>query len=307
MEYIVIVGFSIFCLILLDRFLHNFWSRCGFVQLTPTFLFGNIGKLFRLDKSIAEIYGDLYEQSKKYKLVGLYFLYRPAILINDSNLIQKVLVQDFQHFSDHGLYCNTKYDPLSGNEFLTQFIKNFFNNSIFSGHLFSLKGVKWRKLRSKLTPLFSPGKLKVMFPTFLTCAINLQNHVENSLKSEKNVIEFRDLFARFTTDIIASVAFGFDNNSINEPNNIFRTIGAKVFKPTLKAGVRAFLVFLMPKINRLIGMKVADKDVEDFMFAMVKQTIEFRQKTGKIRNDFMQVKSIKKNFKTRCCSKTHFE
>ncbi|CRL02226.1 CLUMA_CG015167, isoform A [Clunio marinus] len=217
-----------------------------------------------------EVYGELYEKSKSHRIIGLYFLYRPGLMINDPKLIQNILVKDFHHFTDHGLYVDTKYDPLSG-------------------HLFSLRGEQWKHLRAKLSPLFSPGKLKVMFPTFLSCATNLQKHVDECVRLGKNVIEFRDLMARYTTDIIASVAFGYDNNSINEPDNEFRLVGAKVFKPTIKAGLRAFLTFLMPKLNSFIGLKVADKDVEEFMFSMVKNTILYRQKNQKERNDFMQM------------------
>lgn len=172
--------------------------------------------------------------------------------------------------SNPGLYVDEKHDPLSG-------------------HLFSLKGEKWKKLRSNLSPLFSPGKLKMMFPTFLDCAINLQNHVGKCVESDNNVIEIRDLLARYTTDIIASVGFGIDNFSINEPNNLFRKMGAKVFAPSLKTGLRALMTFLMPQLNKYIRIKCVDKDVEDFMFAIVKETIEYREKNNQQRNDFMQV------------------
>lgn len=275
MELIELIFIVITLTIILDHFLHHFWSRRGFVQLKPRFLVGDIGDLFRLKKSIAEVYGDLYEKSKNHKLVGIYFTYRPGLLINDTELIQNILVKDFHHFSDHGLYVDTKKDPLSG-------------------HLFALSGEKWKNLRAKLSPLFSPGRLKVMFPTFLECAINMQNHLEKCVKDGEDVVEIRDLLARYTTDIIASVAFGFDNDSINNPDNSFRRMGAKVFEPNLKGGLRALMTFLMPKLNKIIGIKVADKDVEDFMFAMVQQTIEFREKTGQKRNDFMQVRSGKR-------------
>lgn len=192
------------------------------------------------------------------------------IQINDPTLVQKVLVRDFHHFTDHGLYVDEKYDPLSG-------------------HLFSLRGDKWKNLRSKLTPLFSPGRLKMMFPTFLKCTLNLENYVEKRVETNDNIIEIRDLLARYTTDIIASVAFGIDNDSINQPENMFRLMGSKVFKPCFKAGLRAFLTFLVPDLNKIIGIKVADKDVEEFMFDVVRKTINHRKEKNVERKDFMQM------------------
>ena len=181
MEIISLVGFFVTVSILLNHFFHHFWSRRGFLQLQPKFFVGDIFDLFRLKKSIGEIFGGLYEKSKEYKFVGLYFVYRPALLVNDPELIRNILVKDFQYFMNHGLYVDEKRDPLSG-------------------HLFSLSGEKWKNLRSKLSPLFSPGKLKLMFSTFYDCGINLQNHVEKCVRNDQNVIEFRDLLARYTTD-----------------------------------------------------------------------------------------------------------
>lgn len=270
MEVVSCLGFFITILILLNHFLHHFWTRCGVEQLSPKFFVGDIGDLFKLKESIAEIYGKLYENSKKSRFVGIYFTYRPALLINDPMLVQNILVKDFSHFIDHGLYVDEKKDPLSG-------------------HLFSLSGDKWKNLRAKLSPLFSPGKLKMMFPTFLDCATNLQSFVGECAKGGQ-VIEIRDLFARYTTDVIASVAFGYENDSINNPENIFRVMGAKVFKPTLKTGLRALTTFLMPQLNMFLGIRVADRDVEEFMFEMVRKTIEHREQNEYQRNDFMQVR-----------------
>ena len=87
---------------MINHFLHHFWSRRGFVQLKPKFLVGDLGDLFQLKKSIAEVYGDLYEKSKQHKICGIYFTYRPGLLVNDPLLVQKILVKDFHHFSDHG-------------------------------------------------------------------------------------------------------------------------------------------------------------------------------------------------------------
>ena len=270
MELIAFCGFILTTLILLNHFLHHYWSRRGFAQLNPRFFVGDICKFFTLKFSIAEIFAKLYEKNKKLRFVGIYFFYRPALLINDHELIQNVLVKDFSHFTDHGLYFDEKYDPLSG-------------------HLFAIGGEKWKNLRAKLTPLFSPGKLKQMFPVFLDCASNLRKFVENCVNEDRNVIEIREILARYTTDIIASVAFGYDNDSINNPDNIFRVMGSKVFKPSMKSCLRSLITFLIPKFNNFIGMRATDRDVEEFMFNMVKQTIRFREETNRSRNDFMQV------------------
>lgn len=156
----------------------------------------------------------------------------------------------------------------------------------------SVLGDKWKSLRSKLNPLFSPGKLKLMFPTFVDCAMKLQKFAEKSACSSQNIIEVRDLFARYTTDIIASVAFGFDNDSINEQDNIFRQMGSKVFKPSLKSAFRALFTFILPQVNKFARIKVADRDVEAFMFQMVENVMKYRETNNIERNDFMQVEQI---------------
>lgn len=57
----------------------------------------------------------------------------------DQEMIKNVLLKDFQHFVDHGLYSNPKVDPLTGG-------------------LFLLEGDTWRTHRAKLTPTFTSGK-----------------------------------------------------------------------------------------------------------------------------------------------------
>lgn len=254
-------------IIVADKYLHNYWNRNGVKQCKSTFFIGSIGELFTLKRSIAEIFGDFYHENKFSKIIGIYFFYRPALLINDTEIIQRILIKDSSNFINHGLYIDEKYDPLSG-------------------HLFALKGDKWRSIRSKVTPLFSAVKLKIMFPTFLDCATNLRKFITNE---SSNTLEIRDIMARYTTDIIASVAFGYNCDSINDGENIFRKMGAKVFKPTPKTGLRALVTFFLPRLNKLLKIRVADSDVEDFMFEMVRYTLKLREDGKLTRNDFMQV------------------
>ena len=110
-----------------------------------------------------------------------------------------------------------------------------------------------------------------------------------------NVIDFCDLMARFNTSIISSVAFGLDNDCINEPNHIFRQMGAKFFAPSLKNGLKDLVTLAVPKLFYKLGFKSVDQDIEDFVFSVVKQTIEYREKKNFSRNDFMQLMIQLKN------------
>lgn len=98
--------------------------------------------------------------------IGVYALFRPTLIIRDANLIRTMLIKDFQHFMDRGVYCDEENDPLSG-------------------HLFAIEAEKWKYLRSKLTPAFSSGKMRAIFSTLLDCKHPLQNIFRTQLKPIK--------------------------------------------------------------------------------------------------------------------------
>lgn len=58
--------------------------------------------------------------------------------------------------------------------------------------------------------------------------------------------------AKFTTDVVAAVAFGIDGESFTNPNAEFRKIGDDVFKPTFWTGMKHMLVLYMPFMNKLL-------------------------------------------------------
>lgn len=161
-------------------------------------------------------------------------------------------------------------------------------------NLFSA-GQKWRDLRVKLSPTFTSGKLKGMLPNILNSGHVLDEFLTKNLQQGVDVFEFRDLMARFNTNIISSVAFGIDNDCINEPNHIFRRIGAKIFETTLLNGFKFLIAFLLPSIFHKIKLKIVDPEVENFIFSIVKQTIEHREQKNLSRNDFMQLMIQLKN------------
>lgn len=155
--------------------------------------------------------------------------------------------------------------------------------------MFNIPGQKWRDLRVKLSPTFTSGKLKGMFSIIKNCGQTLEDYLVKNVNKGVDVFEFRDLMARFNINIISSVAFGIENDCINEPNHLFRKMGAKVFEPSFINALRGTISLLQPKLFHKVKLRIVDRDVEDFIFSIVKQTVEYREENNVTRNDFMQL------------------
>lgn len=128
-----------------------------------------------------------------------------------------------------------------------------------------------------------------MFQTISNCGNVLDDFLASSIEKGESVFEFRDLMARFNTNIISSVGFGIETDCINERDHIFRKMGAKNFERTWRMTLGMFLAFFAPKLITLFKFKMTEPQVEEFILSIVKQTVEHREKNKVERNDFMQM------------------
>lgn len=134
-----------------------------------------------------------------------------------------------------------------------------------------------------------------MFSTIINCGQVLEDYLVSNVKNGVDVFEFRDLMARFNTNIISSVAFGIENDCINEHDHIFRKMGAKHFESSWRMIFGMFFAFFMPKILKIFKYKFTNPEVEEFFLSIIKQTVEYREKNNVERNDFMQLLMQLKN------------
>lgn len=71
------------------------------------------------------------------------------------------------------------------------------------------------------------------------------------------VTESKDFAARYTTDVIASCAFGVNANSINDPNSDFRRNGREIFDFTFFRTIEMTAIFYLPQVVALFGFRVS--------------------------------------------------
>jgi cytochrome P450 family 6 len=250
-------------------YVYTYWKKRNVPFSEPRFPTGNALDIIRSRKTMGEIYKDWYRKFSGCKFAGLYQIYRPVLLLMDTDLIKNTLVRDFEHFQDRGFPVDEDNDPLAAN-------------------LIRLNGDKWKTLRSKLTPTFTPGKLKMMFHTLVECGQNLEKCFEEHAHRE-DIIELKDILARFTTDVIASCAFGIQCNCLRNPNAEFRRWGRKLFEPSLNQNLRDILYFMVPTIAVALKVTINPPDIANFFTKVVEDTVEYRERNNVTHNDFMEL------------------
>ncbi|XP_058449380.1 probable cytochrome P450 6a14 [Malaya genurostris] len=255
----------------------SYWKDSGVAYLKPTFSVWNV-RDNRLKINLYSLSEQWYKQLKgRGTFGGVFFFAQPIAIALDLDFMKSVLVKDFQHFQNRTAYYNEIDDPLSAN-------------------LITLDGTKWKNMRSKLTPIFSSGKMKMMFPLVAGVANVFIEMLAREVAKEED-IEMKDLLGRFTTDIIGFCAFGIECNSLSDPDAEFRVKTSNIFKfgfPVLKiAAAQKF-----PSIARAIYIKLYEPEVSAFFLNAVQNNVQYREENNVQRNDFLSLLMKFKNEKS---------
>ncbi|XP_031346448.1 probable cytochrome P450 6a13 [Photinus pyralis] len=254
------------------RWKYAYWKKKNVPYTVPQFPFGNAENPFTRKYYFGEWLQKFYQSFKKRgeKHAGIYIITSPNYVPIDPEIIKNIMQRDFAHFVDRGFYYNEKDEPLSA-------------------HLFAIGGQKWRNLRTKLTPTFTSGKMKMMFDTLVECTRPLEE-IMNDFCASTLPVDIKDLLARFTTDVIGSCAFGLECNSFKSDNAEFRYHGRKIFEPKNKIDTLKILFSAArPEWARKLGVVLLPKDSTSFFFDVVKSTVNYRRTNNIHRKDMLQI------------------
>lgn len=147
---------------------------------------------------------------------------------------------------------------------------------------------RWRPLRTRLSPVFTSGKLKEMFPLILDCAKHLEQYLDKLILREE-FIECRELTAKYTTDVIGSCAFGIEMNALSDEESEFRRIGRKVFANSFGQILRFRFRQIFPRIYNLLAFILPPMEVTKFLTNIIVSTMKYRQENNIVRPDFVNM------------------
>ncbi|XP_011864467.1 PREDICTED: cytochrome P450 6k1-like [Vollenhovia emeryi] len=247
----------------------NYWKKRDVsVALPPIPFLGNFADPLLLKKSPGNFLQELYIQGKESPYIGFYILDKPALLIRDRQLVKMVLVKDFNYFADR--YASP----------------NIVNDRLGSANLFLMKNPAWKILRTKLTPFFTSGKMKKIFELMLECGKDLDTYLESlKLGDQGKEMDIKELIAKFTTDIIGTVAYRLNVNSLNNPDAEFRRHDKLIFDFNFIHALAFLAMFFLPHIINITGItKTFAKESSIFLRKVFWETISQRVKSGGKRN-----------------------
>ncbi|XP_013168524.1 PREDICTED: cytochrome P450 6a2-like [Papilio xuthus] len=246
---------------------HSYWRRRGVRHDPPIPLFGNNVRNFFMKKSMTELAVEAYWKYPGERLVGFYRAFRPELVIRDPEIAKRILTTDFMHFYRRGVNAHDKViEPMLRN-------------------LFFADGDMWRLLRQRMTPAFSSGKLRAMFPLIVERAERLQARALSAAHAGRE-LDARELMARFTTDFIGACAFGLDSDSLNDENSAFRQLGAKIFSPSKKVFITTLLKLMFPEIFKYAKIQ---ETAERGILGLLRDILSQRNYRPSKRNDFIDL------------------
>ncbi|XP_054740136.1 probable cytochrome P450 6a23 [Anastrepha obliqua] len=248
----------------------SYWRRRGIPSSKPTML------ACLTTKHVTQILRETYQQFKGTgPFFGFFFLATKTVLVTDLELVKKILIKDFNYFADRGLYTNVHDDPLSGNMFFAEV-------------------EQWKRLRTKLTPTFTSGKMKNMFHMVNAVGERLMTTLHNQIgdgdaQGPGKVLLVTDLSGRYTTDAIGTCAFGLECNSLNAETPEFVVVTNSFINQRRHNKVIEALIFSFPEIARFLRMRIMPQPLHDFYIKLVHDTLEYRKRTKLRRNDFLDL------------------
>jgi cytochrome P450 family 6 len=257
------------CIYLWFKNRFNYWNKLGFPFIPGKIPFGSSNTL-GISESSSDFFRRVYEDFKNVgPAFGLFFMAKPVLIPTDPELIKDIFVRHFDSFPDRGFHVSEEADPLSQN-------------------LSFLGGQQWKDMRTKLSPTFTSGKMKMMFPNVVSSSDRMINYLM-PYAQKVEPLEMKEVYASFTTEVIADVAFGLETQCLGNPENDLRKYAKRMFEPTLMENIRFGFVMSFEKISKYFKIGFNSPDVIEFFTQTVRQTLEYREKNKVERNDFFQL------------------
>ncbi|XP_031288388.2 cytochrome P450 3A29 [Camelus dromedarius] len=274
LETWVLLATSLVLLYLYGTYSHGFFKKLEIPGPRPLPYFGNVlgyrKGFWAFDSKCFKKYG---------KIWGFYDGQQPVLAITDPDMIKTVLVKEC-----YSVFTNRRFIGPRG---------------IMKNAMSVAQDEQWKRVRTLLSPTFTSGKLKEMFPIIGQYGDVLVRNMRK--EAEKgNPVTMKNIFGAYSMDVITSTAFGVNIDSLNNPQDPFVENSKKLFRFDFLDPFLLTIIFFpfLTLVYEALNITLFPKSAVNFFTKSVKRMKENRLKDKqKHRVDFLQLMIDSQNSK----------
>ncbi|GAB1290355.1 Cytochrome P450 3A13 [Apodemus speciosus] len=246
METWMLLAIILVLLYFYGTYTHGNFKNLGISGPKPLPFLGNVlayrNGFWEFDRQCHKKYGEIW---------GFYEGRQPILAIMNPDRIKTVLVKEC-----YSTFTNRRtFGPVG----------------ILKKSITLSENEEWKRLRTLLSPTFTSGKLKEMFPIINQYADLLVNNVRHETEKD-NPITMKDVFGAYSMDVITSTSFGVNVDSLNNPQNPFVQKVKKLLKLNFLDPFFLSLLFpFLTPVFEALEMTMFPKDVMRFFRTSVEQ------------------------------------
>ncbi|KAJ8718311.1 hypothetical protein PYW08_002548 [Mythimna loreyi] len=273
-------GLSLAIVLAITTFDHDYWTSRGVFSPPAWPIVGHILSVVMFKEQGGMCFKRIYDTYKDKRFLGCHQFYQRTLVVRDPELIKRMCVNDFQHFTDRGFFFNKDVDPLAGS-------------------VLFLRGNEWKRLRAKISPIFSPNKLRGMFPLIESTAAEFVTRIQDLLSQPKivsnqkgttktegqfddigpsaTVVDAEKLVGGYTADAIVPCAFGLKSRVMYNDHDPFAVALHAFYEMSLYNVFEKTMRQFWPAFVLFFRMRIIPKKTHDFFYNIVTSVLRARE------------------------------
>ncbi|XP_043086619.1 cytochrome P450 3A30-like [Puntigrus tetrazona] len=245
---------------------HGFFKKLGIPGPRPWPFFGTFLSytkgFFNFDMECAKKYG---------KVWGIYDGRLPILMVADLEMIKAIMVKECYSTFTNRRETNA---GLAGP---------------FADGITIVKDERWKRIRSSLSPYFTSGRLKEIFPIAVTHADRFIKNMQK--KDNEQPVKVKEVVAPYSLDVVTSSSFSIDMDSINNADdpfvaNIKKFLNFSLFSPLFL--ILALFPFLANILGKM-GISLFSKSSMEFFYSVLRKIKDEHSKESNDRVDFLKL------------------